>query len=57
MTAITQDKEGFLWFGARDGLSRFDGYSLKKFKSDPEDSTSLSDNFIVHLLTDSEGSV
>ena len=57
MTAITQDKEGFLWFGARDGLSRFDGYSLKKFKSDPEDSTSLSDNFIVHILTDSDGSV
>jgi signal transduction histidine kinase/ligand-binding sensor domain-containing protein/AraC-like DNA-binding protein len=33
-TAILQDNKGFLWFGTRGGLQRFDGYSLKQLKND-----------------------
>lgn len=32
--AISQDEQGYMWFGTKDGLSRFDGYQFKSFKFD-----------------------
>lgn len=47
-----QDKDGFMWFGTKDGLNRFDGYSFKQFYSDSESNTGLGSNFIHSLLVD-----
>jgi len=52
---FAQDSAGFLWIGTQDGLVRYDGYEMKVFRSNPEDSTSLSDNFITALSIDHEG--
>jgi len=30
VTAIAKDKQGFLWFGAEDGLNRYDGYTFRQ---------------------------
>ena len=49
-TCIFQDKNGFMWFGTQDGLNRYDGYNFKVFKNNPDDATSLSDNFIFSIL-------
>ncbi len=32
VNAILQDKQGFMWFGTKDGLNRFDGLSFRIFK-------------------------
>jgi signal transduction histidine kinase/ligand-binding sensor domain-containing protein len=47
-----QDTKGFLWFGTKDGLDRFDGYSFKIFRNSPEDSGSIGNNFIHCLYED-----
>lgn len=55
--AIVEDQDGFLWFGSRDGLHRYDGYDFKIFKSDPEDSLSLSGNNVQTLFRHSNGDI
>ncbi|HKO80339.1 MAG TPA: two-component regulator propeller domain-containing protein [Chitinophagaceae bacterium] len=49
-----QDKKGFLWFGTKDGLDRFDGYSFKIFRNDPEKEGSIGSNFIHSLYVDND---
>lgn len=53
--AIVEDEEGFMWFGTQDGLNRYNGYEIKVFKNNPEDSTTLSENNIQSLFLDSDG--
>lgn len=53
--AITQDKEGFMWFGTREGLNRYDARNLKIFRSENEAVGTLSDGFVYALLSDRHG--
>jgi signal transduction histidine kinase/ligand-binding sensor domain-containing protein/AraC-like DNA-binding protein len=55
--AIYQDKYGFLWLGTRDGLNRFDGYSFEIFQHEPEDTTTIGDNYINDITGDPEGNL
>jgi signal transduction histidine kinase/ligand-binding sensor domain-containing protein/DNA-binding response OmpR family regulator len=50
ITAITDDHQGFLWFGTASGLNRYDGYSFKVFLNKEGDSTSINDNFIDKVV-------
>lgn len=51
--AVTQDSKGFMWFGTREGLNRYDARKIKVYRSDPLEPTSLSDNFVYSLFSDS----
>lgn len=48
--AIYRDATGFLWIGTESGLNRFDGYTIKVFRSDVSDSTSLFHDDIAGLF-------
>lgn len=49
---VLQDHKGFLWFGTRDGLNRYDGYTFKKYRYNSQDSGSLSNSYIRFLYED-----
>jgi ligand-binding sensor domain-containing protein/signal transduction histidine kinase/DNA-binding response OmpR family regulator len=53
--AIAQDSRGFMWFGTRYGLNRYDGIRFKVYNTVEADTTSVSNNSITALLSDSEG--
>ena len=50
-----QDKDGFLWFGTKDGLNRFDGYRFKIFNIANTNESSLSRDLISALAIDNKG--
>lgn len=52
---IAQDKNGFIWFGTRDGLNKYDGHKFTVYNRKDNDTTSISNNDILELLVDSEG--
>lgn len=53
--AIFQDKLGFMWFGTKDGLNRFDGTSFKIFKFSPGEN--LRDNVFHRILQDRQDNI
>jgi ligand-binding sensor domain-containing protein/signal transduction histidine kinase/DNA-binding response OmpR family regulator len=54
---IIQDQQGFLWFGTKDGLNRFDGSEFKIFKHEPGNPNSIGNNFIRSLFQDEDGKI
>jgi signal transduction histidine kinase/ligand-binding sensor domain-containing protein/DNA-binding response OmpR family regulator len=55
VSAILQDSRGFMWFGAKDGLNQYDGYSFTIFRHDPFDPETIAGNDIAKLFEDAHG--
>ncbi|MGH1363384.1 MAG: ligand-binding sensor domain-containing protein [Calditrichia bacterium] len=55
ITAIHQDRQGYMWFGTSDGLVCYDGYSFISFRYNPRDTSSISGNYINSIFEDSYG--
>lgn len=47
---IAQDQQGYMWFGTKEGLTRFDGNQYKSFKFDKRKPASLGNNFIRKIF-------
>lgn len=54
VNVILQDKQGFMWFGTKDGLNRYDGQKFRLFQ---KENSSLGNNFITALYEDPNGSI
>ncbi len=57
VNCVFQDKEGYIWFGTQNGLNRFDGYTFKKFISNPLDNKSITDNWIFDINETKNGNL
>ena len=53
--AIMKDRRGFMWFGTKDGLNKYDGYNFTIYQHNPFDTTTLSANYITTLFEDNRG--
>jgi ligand-binding sensor domain-containing protein len=52
---IVQDDQGFMWFGTQDGLNRFDGYRVQKYRSGQPGQSGISGANVATLFKDRAG--
>ena len=57
VNCVFQDSRGFMWFGTQNGLNRFDGYAFEVFIYHPNDTTSISNNWIYAITEDRQGNL
>lgn len=54
---IYQDHKGFIWFGTKDGLNKYDGYKFEIYRNQPGNKRSLSNNNIRAIVEDKSGNL
>ncbi len=55
VVSILQDSKGFMWFGTRAGLNRYDGYDFQLYEHVPGNDNSLSSSQISSMYEDNQG--
>lgn len=57
VNCFLKDRKGFIWIGTQSGLNRFDGYTIRVFRNDSQDSTSLPNNNVYKLFETPDGKI
>ncbi|MCA1761992.1 MAG: hypothetical protein LC664_03190, partial [Flavobacteriales bacterium] len=55
VTCFAEDRDGFVWIGTKDGLNRYDAYSMKVIKASVQDTSGISSNHITCLELGKDG--
>ncbi|MFK7922564.1 MAG: two-component regulator propeller domain-containing protein [Bacteroidia bacterium] len=55
--SVAQDPQGFLWIGTQEGLHRYDGFELRQYLHEPQDSLTISDDAAEHVYVDHFGTL
>ena len=53
--SIVKDSRGFMWFGTAQGLNRYDGYTMERYRNEKGNARSLADNSIHAMYEDRRG--
>ncbi len=54
---MIQDRAGFMWFGTKKGVLRYDGYQFRHYKHSVIDSTSIGGDFVRAMAQDRDGNL
>ena len=54
VTALVQDRQGFVWVGTQGGLHRYDGQRFVPYRHEPQNPASLPESFVTALALDGE---
>lgn len=54
---ICQDSDGLMWFGTNDGLTRYDTYNLKTWRTAPDVPGAIGNNSIYCIFEDRSGTI
>jgi signal transduction histidine kinase/ligand-binding sensor domain-containing protein/DNA-binding NarL/FixJ family response regulator/HPt (histidine-containing phosphotransfer) domain-containing protein len=57
VNAVAQDAQGFIWVATEGGLSRYDGYELRRYNHRRNDPASLPGNFVWDMRAGRDGSL
>ncbi len=52
---IYQDSRNYIWIATEDGLNKYDGVQFSVYKNNPNDSTTIKNNYVKSLFEDSSG--
>ncbi len=55
VNAVAQDRQGFIWVATEGGLSRYDGYEVRRYAQRRNDPQSLPGNFVWDLRAGRDG--
>lgn len=55
--SIIQDHIGFIWFGTKSGLNRFDGTTFKVYRASSSGGRELGNSFVTKLYEDHRGKI
>jgi ligand-binding sensor domain-containing protein/serine phosphatase RsbU (regulator of sigma subunit) len=55
VTAIAQDRVGFMWFGTQEGLARYDGTRFQVFQHRVDGTSPLPSSYVTALAVDERG--
>lgn len=55
INSVYKDSDGFLWIGTSSGLCRYDGYTVKMYRDEHSEGTSVLNNFVEDIQEDSAG--
>jgi signal transduction histidine kinase/ligand-binding sensor domain-containing protein len=57
VVCVISDKLGYIWIGTNNGLTRYDGYTFKRYYYNPNDTASLHGIIVESLYEDSKGKI
>ncbi len=55
VTGMVQDKQGYIWLATKNGLFKYDGYSMVHYRNNALDGSSIASDFLETICIDKNG--